>query len=322
VSAGVFNPMAIVLRDEFNHGLDVASLFGEIGVLPEVSISLVSDDSSTVPAVRGDPVVSAFFADKGLAADVSYPPGELRAGSIVADAGKFVWRGEDGRVSGITPPSGGAFHIEAMLKSNAGGVPLKHWSSPSFEVSAGSPLQADLPELVASTLGILSRLDPDVAANAERIAYESPARHDAAGVAPSLGAAMRAAFADAPLPMLGRYAAALGESGMGGDELSEFLKTLMAGFEGYGVLLVTKGGLAEWRREGGECYEGGRYVAVPFAGGENFTVRLAGSGDGDVSLWKIIADGVNAKKYDSGKWVKDITVYTAETSPPQNAKTD
>jgi len=310
VAPGVFNPIDIELHDAFGHDMDVASLYGKIGASPEITMSLVCDSASGEP-VRTDPVVRKFFGD--APGGTSYPAASLVRGAVTQRDGRFIWLASDGRVTGITPPSGGTYHIEATLKSNAGGVALKHWASPRFEVSSldAGDSAGDLPPLAASTLRVLYVLDREAASRAG----ESFVR----GNELSIGEALFGAFAQSPAPMLGKYSAALGASGRPGDEIAAFLGGIMKGFPGLGVLLVTRGGLAEWSAPGA-IYEDDRFLAIPFESGKNLTVRLTGSESGEVSLWKIIPQGVNAKKYPGGRWIKEITVYTSELSPPQNAK--
>ncbi|MDR3279661.1 MAG: hypothetical protein LBT23_04025 [Synergistaceae bacterium] len=314
LSAGVFSAVDIQMSDTFNPDADVTSILKKIGASPEISMSLVPDSTSRQKSTISDPVVRKFFGDTAEG-HASYPADALVPGSFVQKGNRFVWLGEDGRTPGITPPSCGTYHIEAVLKSNVGGVTLKHWSSPVFTVSTPDPSDAgaDMPPLVASTLGILSRLDR----NAALRAAESFSR--GSGIS-SLGKALCDAFSHSPAPMLGKYTAALDASGRGDEEIAGFMGEIVKGFPGFGVTLVTKNGLGEWSVAEGDFYEGDRFIAIPFEAGRNLTIRLTGSGAGDVSLWKIIPQGVNAKKYPSGKWIKEITVYTSEVLPPQNAK--
>jgi hypothetical protein len=179
-----------------------------------------------------------------------------------------------------------------------------------------------MPELLASSLGILARLDGSEASGAEKSAGEFLERGDEKGAISEIGLSMGRVFSSSRLPSLGRYAAALSASSGSGDEIADFLGQFVKGFGDCGVLLVSKAGLAGWSAENGTVYEGKRLLSIPFTSGENVKVSLTGSDGGAVSLWKIIPDGVNRKKYTSGKWIKEITVYTSEVTPPQNGKID
>jgi hypothetical protein len=315
VRAGAFNPVEILVQDEFNPSLDIAELLDEIGASVEVSMSLVGE-STAAPSTGDDPVVRAFFGEEDGKNEASYPGSDFKTGSVVGENGKFVWRGEGGRAVGITPHIGGKYNVEATLKASLGGAPLKHWSSPEFEVSGHAP-GLGMPEFFAPTLEIMSRMDAGASMDAEKKSREFLDRGDMAGAIASLGASLRKAFAASPLPSLGKYAAALASSGKGDEEILGFLGLLMRGFEDCGVLVFTRSGAAEWSVKDGAAYENERYVSVPFSAQKNIVVRIAGSGADDVSLWKIIAQGTNAKKYPKGNWIKELTVYTAEVKPPQ-----
>jgi hypothetical protein len=316
---GMFNPVEIFARDVFNPSLDVAELLRVIGASAEVSLAMMDDSAGVGLVAREDQVVSAFFSEKG--SEVSYPGERLQSGTFVAsEGGKFVWRGRDGRAAGIVPPSGGQYHIEAALKSNLGGVPLKYWVSPGFDVSGGLVVSDGMPELIASTLSIISRFDAGVFSDAEEKARELMAKGESQGAIALLGGYLRRVFSVSLLPYLGRYSSALSSSGKGEDEISSFLGAIMKGFGDCGVLIFTRGGLAEWDAKDGTAYENARYISVPFSSRENIAVRIIGSGAEDVSMWKIIAQGTNAKKYPKGKWIKEIAVHTSEVRPPQLMK--
>jgi len=316
VSAGVFNPAEISVRDAFNPSLDLIELLGGIGTSLEISMSLAGQ-SKPVSAVPDDPIVSAFFGEKNKEIEQSYPGKNFKPGSLELDGEKFVWRDGEGRAPGITPPSAGRYNIEAALKANLGGAPLKHWSSPAFDVSGGTPSVEGMPAFFASTLAIMSRFDAGASSEAEKHARELLNGGDAQGAITSLGSSLRKAFGASPLQSLGKYAAALASSGRGEDEISNFLSLLMKGFDDCGILLFTRSGVSEWSVEGGSVYENERYVSVPFSPQKNISVKITGSDAAEVSLWKIIAQGTNMKKYPKGNWVKEVTVYTAEVKPPR-----
>jgi hypothetical protein len=174
-----------------------------------------------------------------------------------------------------------------------------------------------MPAFFASTLEVMSGIDLGVSIDAEKKSREFLDRGDPAGAISSLGASLRNAFSASPVPSLGKYAAALASSGKGDEEIFGFLGSLMKGFGDCGVLAFTRKGAAEWIVKDGTAYENERYVTVPFSAQKNIVVRITGSGDDDVSLWKIIAQGTNFKKYPKGNWIKELTVYTAEVKPSQ-----
>jgi hypothetical protein len=314
---GIFNRIEIAVEDAFNPSLDVAELLREVKVPLEISLSL-KGGSAAASAPNDDPVVNAFFSETGKTNELSYPGENFKPGSIVSEGGKFFWRGDEGRAAGITPPSGGTYSMEATLKASLGGVPLRHWASPPFHVLSGYAVASEgMPVFFDSTLTIMSRFDAGISSEAEKKAREFLASGDAKGAISSLGSALRKTFASSELPSLGKYSAALASSGRDEDEILNFLGLLMKGFSDYGVLLFTRSGLAEWSVKGGAGYENGRYVAVPFSSQKNIAIRLTGSTSDDVSLWKILGQGTNAKKYPKGNWIKEITVYTTEVKPPQ-----
>jgi hypothetical protein len=312
VRAGAFNPVEIVVEDAFNPSLDIAELIAKTGGAIEISMSLAGGPRPA-PASGGDPVVGAFFGETGGGGEASYPGGTFAAGSLARDGGRFVWRG--GMSSGVTPPAPGEYVIEAILKANLGGVPLKHWTSPSFEVSGNAERPVTHP-LARSALDIIARLDAGVFADATDEVARRFGEGDAPGALSSLGAHLSRAFGHDPAPSLGKFAAALGASGKGEDEIVNFLVAVMRGFGGCGVLVFTRNGLTDWSASG-EALDNGRYVSVPFSSRRNITVRMTGA-SADVSLWKIIPSGVNAKKYPKGSWIKEITVHTSEVTPPRN----
>ncbi|MDR1650479.1 MAG: hypothetical protein LBR87_01675 [Synergistaceae bacterium] len=307
ITAGTFNPVDIILKDAFDPGLDAASILGKAGIRPEISLSLVRESSSGEQQVPDDPVIRRFFGSGKQEAD-TFPSDAFTPGSLISREGRLFWQSPDGRISGVSPVSAGRYHIEAILKSNAGAVALRHWTSPPFEASwrASFP-RTDLPPLVASTLEILAAFDRDAASKAAG----NFARD---GSLPPLGEALQSAFTPDAARMLGRYAAALGASGRGEEEIAVFLSNIMKGFSGRGVLLVTKNGLIEWVSEGAAIFEGDRILAIPFESGKDVTVRLTGA-SADVSLWKIMDQGVNTRKYPRGNWIKEITVLTSEVNP-------
>jgi hypothetical protein len=329
-AAGKFNPIAIRMGDAFNPDIDAVTLLERVGVKPEVSISLVADSAARSGAVEMSPVAGKFFeGEGGTISDAAYPGQKLVPGVLARDpGGSAEWRSSEGGVVGFTPPSEGKYRIEAALKSNAGGLPIKMWESPPFEVSGERLDVSGLPELISSTIEVMSGVDWNTSVRAlDEIRPLLDGGEDSLA-AESLGVYLHAAFSASPVRLFGKYANALSATGRGADSLAAFLRSLARGYGSCGVLLVTKSGVASWSvsaagraSTGPAAYENERYIAIPFEAGGDFTLRLKGSGLGGASLWKIIPLGVNAKKYPEGKWVKDVFVNTQELVPsPRNVK--
>ena len=94
------------------------------------------------------------------------------------------------------------------------------------------------------------------------------------------------------------------------------------------MLVLTKSGIGSWKalpEAGGNDAEvsdgrtrpGDLHVVFPFRIGKNFVLKIDGSGKGGTSLWKVIPDGVNRKRYPQGNWRKEITVHTGRLLPPK-----
>ncbi|MDR1917262.1 MAG: hypothetical protein LBQ58_11905 [Synergistaceae bacterium] len=334
VTAGKFNPIDIILHDAFNPNIDVVSILSNAGIQPEVALSIVADSPNNPVAVVSDPVARKFFeGERGSFTDISYPAQKFVSGSLALDLDEHViWRTSSGRMTGLIPPAIGRYHIEAVLKSNAGGLPIKHWTSPPFEAEGKRPGRDDLPDLIAATLEVMSGIDWSTAARARDEIKPLLTRGETTSAVESLGVYLHMVFSSSPANMFGRYVNALSATGHSMEELVVFLRALVRGYGSHGVLLVTKSGVLSWSatasdktplksEPAGIVYENERFIAIPFEIGGNFTLRINGSNIGDVSLWKIIPLGVNAKKYLKGAWAKEIFVNTQElTPPPQNVK--
>ncbi|MCL2684403.1 MAG: hypothetical protein FWE55_04085 [Synergistaceae bacterium] len=314
IKPGVFNPVEIIIEDAFDPSLDIVDLIGKVGVKPEIAMSL-SGSSGGAAAIE-DPVIRAFFRETGTDGEQSYPGKNLVPGYVVNEDGKFLWRSGEDKPTGITPSSGGQFSIEATLKSNLGGPPLKYWSSLASGASGAVSRTESLPGLIGSAVGIMSILDPAVAADAEETVRNFLASGDTNGAVNALGAPLRKSFGTSYVASLGKFASALAESGRTEAEIINFLEAVIKGFEESGVLLFTRNGVAEWNLSSNTAaYDNARFVAVPFSSRQNITLTLIGSSTENVSLWKIIPAGTNVKNYEKGTWIKEITVFTAEVIP-------
>jgi hypothetical protein len=326
IQAGVFNRVEIFVADAFGAENDLPAMLESLSVQVEAAMTLTPDAAGGGNVFEDDPVARAFLSG-GRAA--SYPSDALVPGKLLrTDDGKFIWNGADGRIAGIVPPSPGKYHIEAVLKPNTGGPPLRHWSSPAFTVSENAVRSgADMPGLMAPALKIIAALDDEAGGEALTASRELVAKGDVKGAAASLGRYMRRASSGAPEDVLGRFSAALGASGRSADEIVNFLEPFVKGYE-YGVLIFTRPGVSAWaltrstdagRASAGDgVFEGTSIAAVPFAVGHDITLRLEGADTEDVSLWKLVPQGVNTKKYPCGKWIKEIAVNTAGVAA-QNA---
>jgi hypothetical protein len=328
IQAGAFNRAEIFVADAFGAEGDLPAMFESMPVQIEAAMTLVRDGAGNGADAGGDPVVRAFFGGGGRAD--SYPSDALVPGTLSRTGdGKFIWTAKGGRIAGIAPPSPGRYHIEAVLKPNIGGPPLRHWLSPSFTVSENA-IQADrdMPPLMASTLRIISALDHEAGMEALSASCKLVANGDVKGAIAALGGSMRR-VSNSPENDIGRFTAALGASGWSADEIVNFMGSFVKGYE-YGILIFTRPGVAEWTVKRGSnpepapeekmVFEGNAIAAAPFAIGHDMTLRLKGADTEDVSLWKLIPRGVNAKKYPRGKWIKEITVNTTDVAPQNAAK--
>ena len=330
IQAGTFNRAEIFVADTFGVEPDLPAMLESLSVQTEAAMTLTLDAAEAGADAGCDPVVRAFFSDSGDHA-ASYPSDALVPGTLSRTGdGKFIWAASDGKISGIAPLLPGRYHIDAVLKPNTGGPPLRHWSSPPFTV-LGNAIQAynDMPELMASTLSIITALDVKEGKEALSVSRELMVKGDVNSAIAALGRSMRRVSSNSPENGLGRYSAALGASGKSAAEIVNFLGSFIKGY-GYGVLIFTRAGVAECTVKripdqkpaivGNGVFEGTAIAAAPFAIGHNVTLRLNGAGTEDVSLWKLIPQGVNAKKYPRGKWIKEITVNTTDITPQNTAK--
>lgn len=336
VAARGFTPIKIIVEDSFHPGSDVASILAALDIKPELKMSLESvGDPIAVPAAL-DAVTKKFFGTDGQSAqmDASYPGKELIAGSIMKsdDNGSFCWMSSTGREPGIMPQYAGEYRLSVSMKSNTGGLVMKTYVSEPFKTAGadGSDIAAGIPDILGSTVRIISGLNSTVAESLAadvRGALKSGSRSAAVTL---LGSGLRRSAPAQPqmqLPLLGRYVQALSASGMSMDALSAFMTDFLKGYGDCGALVLTRSGVKSWSAvtsdkvkfktaPDGRMFLDDKYLIIPFELGKNFTLNISGSNSAPVSLWKMLPSGVNTKKYPQGSWNKEITVYTEQLMPP------
>lgn len=331
--SGVATPVEITLRDAFHPDAPLAELLAGLGVTPELSLSPVPEEVAGRSTASEDAMLKRFFGDFSPVESALVYPGEFVPGKLQrGDDGRFVWRDMEGRPPSITLSSPEKFHLFVRLKSNAGGTVVKGVRSDSFALSgpgAGPAVGAvSLPGVVGSTLRIISHLAPDVygAALGE---IEGMMRDGGEEMAATrLGVYMKSLSGANPATFLGDYVLALLAYDARVDDMTSYMRNFLVGYDGYGVLVLTKSGVGSWKalpEAGGNDAEvsdgrtrpGDLHVVFPFRIGKNFVLKIDGSGKGGTSLWKVIPDGVNRKGYPQGNWRKEITVYTGRLLPPK-----
>ena len=331
VASGAPSGIEVVLYDAYHPEEDVATTTATFGIVPELRIELISTEQERALSYAVDPVLAKFFERReARPLEIAYPSGDGKAFKPGL-AGKdyelgYTWRSTDGRQPQIAPPTPGEYRVRAFLRANTGGATIREYTSPPFEVEGKKGIGHGLPYLVEATLEILSGLDAEMAVRAgDEVRRGNPA--DIAETAATLGVYLQNVARPSAIKMLGRYVSALTASGLPAKEVNEFTRQLLKGYGDYGVLIVSKGGIASWNATDlhkiayslapkGHVYEDSRYVVIPFQLGDDFRLDLRGSGSGGVSLWKIIPLGINAKSYPQGKWHKSIAVHTGQLTPP------
>ena len=330
--AGAFTQVRIVIEDAFHRDINISGILKQLGIKPEIKMSLEAVGGSFHAPVAFDPVIKRFFGSGGESAqrETVYPSGELSPGDVLrADDGSYYWVTSVGREPGIIPQFAGEYRLNVSMKANSGGLAIRERASEPFKTSGaeGTDIAEGIPDIIGSTVRIASGIN--------RVAAESIARDvrgalndgDRTKAAALLGSGLRAATSDASLRFIGQYLNALCASGMNMDVLSAFMADFLKGYVDYGALVLTRGGVKSWSAltqdkvqlkpaPEGRVYAGEQYLIIPFELGKNFTLNISGSNTADVSLWKIIPSGVNTKKYPKGSWNKEIAVYTEQLTPP------
>jgi hypothetical protein len=311
VEAGTPAQIDIEIADSLHPDADIGSILSDLGITPEIMLSLATQtESGDLKQAADSRIIAKFFEDTRAVNDMTYPGSSFTPGRLLRyQDGSVIWESADGTRPRVSPILPGKYVVVATLRSNSGGIGLKEMVSPQFEAVGGPVFSGDAQGVAASTIGILRALGHEY----------SWAGGDPSGVMPQLGAAMRRFALPTPVQTLGRYVQALTSSELEIGDLAGFISPFLRGFEGYGVLIATKGGVKAWEAAAsdgtlyknapqGRVYEDERYVVIPFELGKNFTLSLSGSGSGAVSLWKIVPEGVNFKEYEAGNWEMEITV--------------
>lgn len=326
--AGQFQPVEILIRDTFHPDELLDVLLQNLGIQPEIRLALTEEGTGEV-AVKSahDAAVNKFFGQEAVnSIEVTYPGAEWKPGILGSVGGGFFrWRSVDGRDPGITPPAAGRYRLAVTIKPNTGGVAVFESLSEAFQVEGAANSASGIAGVYGSTIRILSGLDPTTSQKAATDVRGILAAGEVRMAARTLGAYLRTHATPTPAQMLGRYVLAL-TAGNAVPDLLPYLGDFLVGYDGYGVLILTKGGVQKWRAitqdksafteaPAGRVYTDDRYVVIPFELGRDFVLHLEGSGKGEVDLWKVIPQGVNAKKYPQGGWEKEITVHTARVKP-------
>lgn len=331
--------IGLVVRDILHPDADPAALLQNAGLIPEVMIALVRDDSDAPVTPARDAFIARFSGQTAAQErETAFPGIEYKAGHLVKTGDKnYVWVSVDGRTPEFTAPSPGSYRIRASIKPGTGGVAVRETLSPSFDVTGDHAPGSDIPGFMGSTVRIVADCVPEAT---PRLAQDvlsalKEGREDRAAL--QLGTAVRKIDISSPAHILGRYVEALLESQPeDAERFSSYIQNFLKGFGGHGVLIVSRGGVASLSAvlpdktalssapkklaanvpPAARLHLGDRYVVIPFQTGKNFTVNLIGSNKGAASLWKIIPEGVNRKSYPRGDWEKEITVYGGQLLPP------
>ena len=334
VQSGTPSKISVLLHDAWHPEEDVSAMTKAFGIASELRIELLSDEPDGVLSYAIDPVPARFFERRQQnPIEIAYPSGGVAFFKSGFSAMEYelghTWRSTDGRQPLIVPPAPGRYRIRAFLRANVGGATIREYLSPPFEVRGTQNIDRGLPYLIGTTLEILSGLDAEMAARANG-ELRKPGQNGQTWIdeaAATLGVHMQNAARPSAIQMLGRYANALTASGFPTKDVNEFIRLFLKGYGDYGVLIISKGGIAGWSAESlhalpgslvpkEQAHEDDRYLVIPFLLGDDFKLNLRSSGNGPVSLWKIIPQGVNAASYPKGKWQRSITVRTGELTPP------
>lgn len=330
--------IGLVVQDTLHPNADLAAMLQNLGIAPELRISLQRDGSDTPVTPVEDAFVARFLGKKTAPQkEVAFPPEYTRGRLAKAPGGeKYEWTNADGGPPGFVAPTAGSYHIKASFKPGTGGVAVRETVSSAFDVSGETSPGSDIPGYMGSTVRIVATYRPEAIPQLTQDIHTALQQGGSAQAASFLGAAMKKTGASSPSHTLGKYVETLAETQMNVDELSPYIQSFLRGYGGYGVLILSRSGVASWKaimpdntalvpapKNLGEnasaqarLYVGDRYVVIPFELGKNFTLNIAGSNKGGTSLWKVMPEGVNRKTYPQGDWEKEVTVYAGQVQPP------
>lgn len=331
-----FLPVRVLVRDRFHPTANLEKILETWGIQPELRLVL-SDLDTGKPREdnRADPVFRRFFGSSTSSAVTAvWPTEKPEPGKIKQTEEGWRWTGATGQEPGFTPQPG-TFQIRAFLWSKAGNVGIREGQTEPF-VIPGQQLRPSAPGLIGSTLRILAELNPVAFPELNAQVNSLLSGGDADAVVRLLGGQMRELFKNSSLHTLGRYAQSLAASGMDAREVARFLHVFTQGYVGHGLVIIVPGGVAslsvadaskvafkdapDGLRGSGNTRErvfrGGNLTVIPFVQGESLILEIKGSGKGNVQLWKLLPDGINAKNYPAGQWEKEVTVYGDRVAPP------
>ncbi len=338
--SGGRSEIGLVVQDTLHPDANLTAMLQNLGVAPELMISLQQEGSNAPAAPVEDAFVARFLGKRAAPQKeaVAFPAEYARGHLAKAPGGeKFEWTSVEGGAAWFTAPAAGRYHIKASLKPGTGGVAVREAVSPAFDVSGEAIPGSDIPGYMGSTVRIVATYTPDAIPQLTHDIHAALGQGQNAQAASLLGTAMRKTQASSsPSHVLGKYLETLAGAGASIDELSPYIQNFLRGYGGYGTLILSRSGVASWKAitpEGttlapaprglGEAvspqarlYVGDRYVVIPFELGKNFTLNITGANKGGTSLWKILPEGVNRKTYPQGDWEKEIAVYAGQVQPP------
>jgi hypothetical protein len=324
VRSGQLSPIAIEIRDNFHPDTQIEAALSALQINPELRLALLPETPPPLLNEASARVVAKFFGEgRKVSDETEFPGGEFKRGLLKAnDDGAFLWVSVDGRNPGIIPRIPGRYRLTVSLKPNTGGIGVKEMISQPFDVAGETPPSYGTPTLFEATMEILDGILPSAALSAAQSAKESIESGDERSAAVLLGKAYgeiwEQSTARSSSEAIGKYVDALLSSGLDIDSVARFVSDFLAGYNGYGVIILSKSGVKTWSADlqRQASITGDKYVVIPFDTSNNFILNLEGSGEGDTSLWKSVPQGVNKKIYPAGDWDKQITVNTGRLTPP------
>ena len=337
--SGKFQAIDLVVRDILHPDADPIALLQNTGATPEVKIALLRDGSNTPATPAQDTFVTKFLGQTAAPQkEIVFPGGnEYKAGHLrKTESGQYIWTSIEGRAPGFTAPAAGDYYIKASFKPGTGGIAVRETTSPLFGVTGSHIPGSDIPGFMGSTVRIVAAYTPETIPQLTHDVQSALQQGQKDQAASLLGAGMKKIGVSSPVHVLGRYVETLAESQTSIEEISSYIQNFLRGYGGYGVLIVSRSGVASWNAVSPDkaalstapknlvasvpaqarLYVGDRYLVIPFETGKNFTLNLTGSNKGSASLWKIIPEGVNRKNYPQGDWEKEISVHGGQLLPP------
>ncbi|MDO5115616.1 MAG: hypothetical protein Q4D58_05915 [Synergistaceae bacterium] len=212
--------------------------------------------------------------------------------------------------------------LDALISEQAAAIEVKE-DGGSEEKSAADSFE--LPPVYKAALSFIISPETRRSTEAEAAAYFENGRRDKAAsvIGRALGVANKYS-----LFYLGSFCRRVLPAAGGAEAQAEFLSGFLRGYSKAGVLIFTTEAVKEfaaypmrrgapWREvpevaaaagKGERIYRGRGLIFIPFAYGSKFKIDIISQKGGDVKMWKILPEGVNAKSWSGGNWEKEITV--------------